>query len=1402
MEINELKELDLRLLGYYSGPNQSMSSESEKVEEAQVLSELLSKTFDDIQDVNQDEKFENALKSAVFLLRDRESNLYAYWHKEKIARLTGVIFNRENLVMLPLEYKNWFTPGDKLIINPWGASDDSYPDLFFFEYLRSIGSIGKNIKLSSSIIKEKNGAITGVLVSIGKDFIRVKDSSTQDDVIISKHMCMWIEPRPELKQSNQINETTMPFDEDLPIPYMGIITSVTKTPSGYIGYITSRDSKRHYSFPSKSLLDKPLKDAAQNDSLIGHQVVFTGTKYTTKKGKQVDSATSIHAPGTVREILALSDVYIKKKDTINANNILQHILDVYPDNEAAQERIERSVPKLSQKEQEFRKAYQLITDTSSTNPKPEDLEETIKHIEEAIKLLDELISSGDITVLSKSINLKARALTLLYNNEEDFSENKGIAKRRFMNFIDSSYRKLSDLSQSYSFRITNYSAINCNEEVNETIDLGLQDSGVEPSFRAILLYYKARSFENRNKALPYAQESLYLMPFKNYAEYFFMDSENPEDLSSPVNNSSLIDALFKRDIGEIEPDIMKRVSSFFDKENPAYLDCLLKAAQVSIESSGTPSKKSVGFFTEYIAHEAREYAKEKRMTSAIYFWEELFRILPGFGYYSRNCFAEMLSFVLKVDIREKSNIGFSNPWENKKSWEDVMLSALTINEKQWNIICQITHSNEAIQKKVFDFIQGDSHLKESYHSYAGKEYQENTYNLVIKESSSRESIENSISKFNEILDNKDKLENLYAFLASLKIDDEPFSQLEKEDKSSIKQLKDSCLSLLNSFIQENDGNNRLQIVNDLLDHIKEFEDLIWKKPTRFAVECLLRWICMTRDLINKSLESLTEATPKPELKLTIKEKEVLETEDGYYFIKGDISNDASSSDANNVRLKINSDDIDKDSTEPLTLGPILSGRTESFSFKVKPTRPLEDSYPQLTFIIECSYKLKNGKTTKKIFSNLQVQLCQNVPFQRIDKNPYTWGTALKSTDPTFVGREKEIDELVNKVIDPQRNATQIIVYGQKRCGKSTLVQAVQDRLHRDYPSQVWCVYLTLLQPEENIYYTDGSFYLTLIRKIRDELVRCEGPKPVIKVPKPEEMERSDSRTNLFMETISNFKMSMRSTPGWENKRLVLIIDEFTSLYGSIKSGKASENILSNWKAIQETQSSCFVTIFVGHDITPRFLNEPYTANASAILEKYPITYFSKNAAKELIEKPILINGMSRFDKTAVDKILFYTGSNPYYLQIFMKRMVEYINEKEMVRVSATDVINVVQRFMSKTYDEFNEIGSFNNLINSGISDMYNQFKDEQLVTVLNSIASNTSLSGWCPQEKVESQITWQSAKIKKKNLQAMLDDLEVRKVIRRRPSEKDNKNVIQIIVGIFKEWLNNNGKIKSKKVRK
>lgn len=103
----------LKLLGYYAFPNQKMYPEGEYPERAARLAELLSSTFNNIESLDDvSAHFKSVYARAVLIFRDFESNLYAYFPKDNIARITNVIYNKNNISLPARRMRGWFTPGE------------------------------------------------------------------------------------------------------------------------------------------------------------------------------------------------------------------------------------------------------------------------------------------------------------------------------------------------------------------------------------------------------------------------------------------------------------------------------------------------------------------------------------------------------------------------------------------------------------------------------------------------------------------------------------------------------------------------------------------------------------------------------------------------------------------------------------------------------------------------------------------------------------------------------------------------------------------------------------------------------------------------------------------------------------------------------------------------------------------------------------------------------------------------------------------------------------------------------------------------------------------------------------------------------------------------------------------
>ena len=119
MTINEIDPEGLfifkvRIIGYYSAPNQDMLPETEAVHEAEVLALLFEKSFASLLtgSVLQAHFREVLTGNSIFILRDFNKHLYAYYPLKRRARITSVKYDCSAIRTVPLIYKSSFMPGE------------------------------------------------------------------------------------------------------------------------------------------------------------------------------------------------------------------------------------------------------------------------------------------------------------------------------------------------------------------------------------------------------------------------------------------------------------------------------------------------------------------------------------------------------------------------------------------------------------------------------------------------------------------------------------------------------------------------------------------------------------------------------------------------------------------------------------------------------------------------------------------------------------------------------------------------------------------------------------------------------------------------------------------------------------------------------------------------------------------------------------------------------------------------------------------------------------------------------------------------------------------------------------------------------------------------------------------
>lgn len=1378
-----LRDLSLRLLGYYNEEGQTMVEETVHPELAQELAFLLDKTFTNIDDINNDEGFAEALKTGVFVMRDLEFHLYAYWPQKKIARISNVSYNRDVITILPLEYKSWFTPGEELVIyqKSFSNPNEVYPTLNFFQYLKRRDCIGKKVLLSSE-------TVSGELFAIGKDFIVIKNSKAEE-IIISNNMCLQI--LHANTSFSPINDEKLPLnnDEQLPIddimiPAMGIISDFD-TSTG-LGHVKSNSGEK-YGLRISELIDEKLK----NGNPRGKSVVFSTRQEPHSNGYIMTQAVSVHSPGNVSEIEELADRLYRDGNRKAAIEVLCHIRAVDSDNEEVEE-------KLNTLEEEQRPNFQKDEDSFQFDEGCRLLANG--QYMEAITIFEALLSKDK--KVKDCIPRIAVAYWYLYKNSDD-DEPRGVYKKKLLDFIESNHNRVN-ASQSLNLRIKYYFKLGLDDKYLNTIDLVLQDPSTDMFKRAKMLYYKSTkfaSFGDEESALMFAKESIYLNPFNNKAEFLVFPELKSSPYSRPssfVTDGSLFSFLYQQsfDNDEVETAYEAAMNTDWHKLKP---QVLLKAALCDREN---PTKQTQVFMAGYLSLQAHTFAKQGNMESAVYYWREIFGRIQGVGWFIRETLAQLLKDILmKVETIETYT-----PWDNKQTWDRILSETSKFDIVQWDMLSNSISKNNQVSEMVGKIISSNEGLHESFIEYIQSleiDYESDTYEGLFQKAADkgvmgqiRMANANSRNKIRIIKEPKWRsVSDIYHALTGLKHNDIPFSQMSSLSREPLNSFFENIMPQLHGYINEEDQERKVSLGRDLQKDCELRIKSFLVAPTLFIAEGLAFVVTSLKNHI-ANVEGKITGTSVPELSIEIVNDPVEIWNEEYYRLDLKITNSKHSMDAKDVQIVFESAQMVECKMNKFRYYTIQADSFKDFYIMAKLDETAVNN-SNWEFSIRCKY-LFEDKEYERVFAPLQVHLKQPMPFVPIETNPYYVGNYIASSNPTFVGREKEINDIINLVLHPQQTGVQIIVYGQKRCGKSSLVKAIQDRLEKEYSDKAWCVYFSLevkkkkkqvdgKEVEEEEPYNEAKFYYTILKKIKSVLNSSEAEeKPIISIPDKAAMESSDSPTSLFCDTISEFKKSMAKTRGWEHRRLVLIIDEFTKLYQSIKNGDAEEDILHNWKGIQESEISNFATIFVGHDITPTFLKEQYANNSMAGVYTCLLTYLEEKDARKLIEEPTSIDNISRFTEEAVNEILDFTAGSPWYLQIFMREMVDYINNHSTVPVTKTDVTNMEKLFIEKKTRYFSSIDRFDNLLNSGVKDDYCKYKDKQFESVLRIIAKHTDDdSGWCEYGEI---VNDSSLDVTTEELDEMLEDLDSRKVIIR----KTNNTYIRIIVKLFKEWLNRN----------
>lgn len=618
--------------------------------------------------------------------------------------------------------------------------------------------------------------------------------------------------------------------------------------------------------------------------------------------------------------------------------------------------------------------------------------------------------------------------------------------------------------------------------------------------------------------------------------------------------------------------------------------------------------------------------------------------------------------------------------------------------------------------------------------------------------------------------------------------------LTQSDALRLKRISTDIHAELATYLRQSGYRDRERSFNSGKAQINQLISEIKEKPTKFSYEGFIPLLEKMDLLLGRSFD-VFEQQSDPKVDISMLGEANFVGEDKVVSFQLKIENAQASSPIRNISIRVKNDDnvvfIEKNNEYA---DSVHGGENHIFKLAVKVSEKVIKE-KAASIHVSCSYIKRNQDEPHPIEQQLSLRLYSEEEFEPIDNH---YGRVAESgpvrNENMFYGRGEFINQITDAIISTEYK--QVVIYGQKRSGKSSVLYHLQKKLEKEHGHRTFCVSFSIgeiIGEKENgdIYnLSSATFFhkiLSVIEEKLEDLMDRGLVVPDFKCPSLKELKDSANPADVFRKHIRNFKRAWSAHETWKDKRLVVMIDEFTYLYSAIKkTGLIQDTFMKQWKAITQNEGACLSSVLVGQDVFPHFKSE--FANEFGTIQDERLTYLKREDAVELIQRPIWNkkSDKSRFLEDAVARIIDYTSCNPYYIQMFCARLVNEMNSKKIIEVTRSDIKSVADTFVSGGQALKRE--KFDNLLNAGEEHDVQRIPQKDSEAVLKEIATNTRHVPYCSREQIKILDEKYMDKIldgltSREYTDMILHDLTSREVIER---EAGN---YRIQVKLFQEWL-------------
>jgi Cdc6-like AAA superfamily ATPase len=289
------------------------------------------------------------------------------------------------------------------------------------------------------------------------------------------------------------------------------------------------------------------------------------------------------------------------------------------------------------------------------------------------------------------------------------------------------------------------------------------------------------------------------------------------------------------------------------------------------------------------------------------------------------------------------------------------------------------------------------------------------------------------------------------------------------------------------------------------------------------------------------------------------------------------------------------------------------------------------------------------------------------PFVAVEKNPYVTGNPL-TTDDVFFGREQVIADLAGSLQGKYQD-NPLVVYGQRRTGKTSLLYALKRRLSK-------AKYIPVFYNAEGVD-SPLSLFWGLANQIYDA---CTEAGITLFQPTREQYAHYAS-THFEHDFLRQVNRALGE------RRLLLMIDEFESLEEAVKDNLLPKTVFSLLrKTMQDQRQLSF--IFCGTHQLQELTRQYWQIFFNAALP-LRVTFLDDRATRALIQEPV--RGHFTYDELALMRMWKLTGGHPYFTQLLCHSVVSLVNTQRRGYVTRNEIDEVMRRLIQGGNDHLDYI---------------------------------------------------------------------------------------------------------------